>query len=192
MGDVKVRTLWESEGVEMRLPCGTEFEDPQPPASNHFSNVFVFHRASRCVHNDDCLAFYDSPARKMGLLVSALGVRHGQLAFHPSLTGPGLDDPRAFESWMNRLLTDWNFDTLCTAHNGVLRGGANERCRALLRDTAATFHMLAARIAAHGGEGGAATALTEEEKRKGEWVMAGGFAVSAAAGAVAGATCECG
>lgn len=29
--------------LEMRIPAGSEFIDPMPPTSNHFSNVFVFH-----------------------------------------------------------------------------------------------------------------------------------------------------
>lgn len=33
--------------LEMRVPAGSEFIDPQPPTDNHFSNVFVFHPASK-------------------------------------------------------------------------------------------------------------------------------------------------
>ena len=37
------------------VPAGAEFAEPRPPHRNHFSNVFVLHRASRTVHNDDCV-----------------------------------------------------------------------------------------------------------------------------------------
>eukprot|EP01043_Picozoa_sp_COSAG02_P067182 COSAG02_NODE_10703_length_1879_cov_2.104494_2_plen_216_part_00 len=33
--------------LDMRVPAGSEFIDPQPPTDNHFSNVFVFHPASK-------------------------------------------------------------------------------------------------------------------------------------------------
>jgi len=49
------------QGVFMRLPEGCEFADPQPPSSNHFANVFVYHVESSTVFNDDCLCFYDKP-----------------------------------------------------------------------------------------------------------------------------------
>jgi hypothetical protein len=94
--DPLVQSKWSPE-VEMRIPEGCEFDDPKPPQSNHFSNgavvvprsrigpctqlttlptaqVFVFHRASKAVHNDDCLMYFDHPLQKMGLL-AALGVR---------------------------------------------------------------------------------------------------------------------
>ena len=38
----KTRALWEPD-VFMRIPAGSEFVDPKPELSNHFSNVFVYH-----------------------------------------------------------------------------------------------------------------------------------------------------
>jgi hypothetical protein len=58
--DRVVQKLWEPE-VEMRIPAGSEFNNPLPPDSNHFSNVFVFHRKSRSVHNDDTVMFCTHP-----------------------------------------------------------------------------------------------------------------------------------
>ena len=56
------QNLWVPEG-EMRIPAGSEFANPKPPSSNHFSNLFVYHRESRTVHNDDCICYFDSPKR---------------------------------------------------------------------------------------------------------------------------------
>ena len=66
VSDPLILAQWSRRGVEMRLPDGCEFNDPQPPESNHFSNVFVFHHESKAVHNDDCLCYFDQPVRKMG------------------------------------------------------------------------------------------------------------------------------
>jgi hypothetical protein len=45
--DCGVMKLWESDGVFMRIPEGAEFNNPKPPTTNHFSNMFVFHEPSR-------------------------------------------------------------------------------------------------------------------------------------------------
>ena len=45
---------------------------PQPPASNHFANLFVYHAESRTVHNDDCLCYFVHPTRTMGLITTLI------------------------------------------------------------------------------------------------------------------------
>ncbi|CAF3965228.1 unnamed protein product, partial [Rotaria sp. Silwood1] len=52
--DCNVRKKWEPE-VEMRIPAGAEFVNPQPESRNHFISVFVYHRASRTLHVDDTI-----------------------------------------------------------------------------------------------------------------------------------------
>lgn len=47
LNDPCVRQSFQPE-LEMRIPAGSEFVDPQPPTSNHFSNVFVFHAVRAC------------------------------------------------------------------------------------------------------------------------------------------------
>jgi len=47
--------------VDMRIPDGSEYVNPLPPKSNHFCNVFVFHRASRTIHEDDTIVIPDKP-----------------------------------------------------------------------------------------------------------------------------------
>jgi hypothetical protein len=73
----------------------------------------------------------------MGVLLSlANNLSHDKLDFHQSLSGVGLlPDPQApldFKNWVQALCDDWDFETLCTAHNGVLQTGANRRVRELL------------------------------------------------------------
>jgi hypothetical protein len=158
--------MWKAQGVELRLPLGTEFNDPKPPLSNHFANIFVFHADSKAVHNDDCLCYYDRPSKKMGLLVGALGVKHDTLAFHTSLTSSGLTHPAAFQRWLENLVDEWKFDHLCTAHNGTLCGNASSRVRTLLAETRATFAELESRQEIDRlGQ----FALSEEGKTKGAW-----------------------
>ena len=169
VSDPAVQRLWTDEGIEMRLPPGTEFNDPQPPLSNHFSNVFVYHAESKAVHNDDCLCYYERPSKKMGLIVGAL-IKHDTLAFHSSFTGSGLTDPSAFQNWLESLVDEWNFDILCTAHNGTLCGNASSRVRKLLEESRDIFAKLSSRqeLIRQG-----TLVPTEEEKAKGAWSPGG-------------------
>jgi hypothetical protein len=54
-------------------------------------------------------------------LLSKVGPKDG-LHFHISLLKGGInrtkDAPMQFRSWIEDLLRDWDFDNLCTAHNG--------------------------------------------------------------------------
>jgi len=133
-GDVTcagVRQQWAPE-VEMRIPAGAEFVDPMPEKSNHFSNVFVFHRASHTIHNDDTVMC----ARDPSFLLRMLGFKHGTMMFHPSISGPGLhptaESPWQFKQWLEDLMRDWDFDNICSAHNGCKIGGAKEQLRQTL------------------------------------------------------------
>lgn len=129
----EVRAALEPE-LSLRIPVGAEFNDPKPPDANHFSNVFVLHRASKCVHNDDCLMFIESTQR-FGKLAAGLlwlgGVKANTLTFHLSYK-KALVDPLAFRAWLQCLLNEWDFDHLCTAHNGNCFGDAKKRIRELL------------------------------------------------------------
>lgn len=131
--DDKVRAALEPE-LSLKIPVGAEFNDPKPPDANHFSNVFVLHRASKCVHNDDCLMFIES-IKSFGILASGLlwlgGVKPNTLTFHLSYK-KALVDPLGFRDWLQCLLNEWDFDHLCTAHNGNCYGDAKKRIRELL------------------------------------------------------------
>ncbi|KAJ3320478.1 hypothetical protein HDU76_000297 [Blyttiomyces sp. JEL0837] len=148
-GDVNeesVRKLYEPE-VEMRIPDGSEFVDPQPPSYNHFSNVFVFHKASKVIHVDDTIMFGDKP----GFIQRLMGLTDGSMLFHPTMTSVGLqptpEAPLQFQSWMRKLLCDWDFDHLASAHNGVKIGGAKAMVEELLKNSEAALKNIGERKA---------------------------------------------
>eukprot|EP00667_Euglena_gracilis_P019728 EG_transcript_21192 len=135
-GDVSeeaVHRRWEPH-LAMLIPAGAEFDHPLPESSNHFSNLFVLHRASRTVHTDDTVLYLRHP----GLLLRLFGLHDGTMMFHPSIRGPGLlptpEAPRQFERWAEALLRDWDFDTLCSAHNACREGGAKAMLQRTLDD----------------------------------------------------------
>lgn len=136
--------------IDIRIPDGTDFADPKP-GSNHFSGAFVFHRESKAVHIDDCVMFLPN-AGLLGVN-RLLGFKGDRLYFHMTmavaLQQRGREcDPGAFGSWMGKLLADWDFVHLATAHNGVWYHSAREQCGALLTRTQPTFVELASRIQA--------------------------------------------
>ncbi|CAM9399227.1 unnamed protein product, partial [Ectocarpus fasciculatus] len=126
--DREVQELWEPD-VSMRIPDGAEFVNP--PSDNHFSCVFVFHRASQTIHIDDTVCYFEDP----GCLLSLIGAKKGSMKFHTSMTKAGLlptpEAPYDFKNWVQAIINEWDFDTVCTAHNGNKIGGA----KAQLQDT---------------------------------------------------------
>jgi hypothetical protein len=143
-GDIsqeEVRARWNPE-VEMRIPAGAEFIAPHPEAINHFSSVWVYHRASKTVHIDDTVCYFENP----GLLLKAVGKKHDHMEFHMSMSGPGLrpapDSPKIFKNWVLDILKDWDFDNMCTAHTGNKIGGAKEALRNTLEKAEHTFQRL--------------------------------------------------
>mmetsp|Transcript_13968 Transcript_13968/g.32898 ORF Transcript_13968/g.32898 Transcript_13968/m.32898 type:complete len:282 (-) Transcript_13968:55-900(-) len=129
---------WEPE-IEMRIPAGSEYVDPKPPKSNHFCNVVVFHKASRTIFNDDNLMVFNDP----GFLLRMFGIKDGDVIFHPSIKGPGLNPtpeaPLEYKKWILQMLIDWDFDNLVTAHNGNQIGGAKQKIEALLNKSEKLF-----------------------------------------------------
>ena len=96
----------------------------------------------------DCVCYYHNPVTTMGLITSVLpGVSHDKLAFHSSLKGSGLlstyEAPFQFAQWVEETVKVWDFDCLCTAHNGILRSGARARLKALLEETLPDLRDLA-------------------------------------------------
>jgi hypothetical protein len=134
--------------LDMLIPEGGEFDDPKPPDYNHLMNVLVFHKPSRTVHNDDCIMVVQSESMSFGANVASwfLEWMRPGMHFHPSLTGPGLyqssDAPVKFKASIERVLA-WDFDNLCSAHNGNSIGDARNQLKQLLADTEPTFQKLA-------------------------------------------------
>ncbi|KAJ3072469.1 hypothetical protein HDU98_003545 [Podochytrium sp. JEL0797] len=120
---------WASE-IELSIPAGCEFNSPQPELFNHFCGVVALHKASRFVICDDAF----ETVKNQGFLTSlASGLKNGDVRFHPSFQSHGLlatpEAPQQFFDWMQRLINEWDWDNLCTAHSGVVVGGSKEKLR---------------------------------------------------------------
>ena len=117
----------------MRIPDGAEFDNPA--ANNHFSSVFVFHKESRTIHDDDTLMYFD-PCN-LSCCLRLAGATPGKLYFHPSLATGGLhkfqESSAFFKAWVLKLINDWDFVNICTAHNGILMGNGKKLLRQTLR-----------------------------------------------------------
>lgn len=85
-------------------------------------------------------------AEHPGFLLSLAGFRHGTMAFHPSIKGSGLlNNPNApfqFRDWLTKLIEDWDFDTICTAHFGNKCGGAKQQLIEVLKKAEPLFQKL--------------------------------------------------
>ncbi|CAM2699015.1 unnamed protein product [Rotaria socialis] len=144
LDDSNVRKKWEPD-VEMRIPAGAEFINPQPESTNHFISVFVYHPASRTLHVDDTIMYAEKP----GFLLKLFGYKDGAVAFHPSIKSSGLyptsDAPYLFRDWMRNMLRDWPFENICCAHIGVKMGGAHADVTTLLNNAEPLFAKLSER-----------------------------------------------
>jgi hypothetical protein len=127
MSDPDVLSKWESQGVFMRIPEGAEFINPDD--FNHFSSVFIYHVESRTLYDDDTIMCFENP----GCLLKTFGIHSGQVAFHPvpweDNLFPDSDAPIQFRDFMLKLLDDWDFDNIVTAHTGNKIGGARQALR---------------------------------------------------------------
>ncbi|KAJ3414166.1 hypothetical protein HDV05_007028 [Chytridiales sp. JEL 0842] len=132
LNEAEVRDKWSPE-VEMRIPAGAEFVDPQPESYNHFSGVFVFHKESRTLYCDDTIAVSNNP----NFVSRLFGAKEGSMFFHPGIYGPGLysteEAPKQFLCWLDKLINDWDFVNIATAHNGYLLGTAKEKLTRVLK-----------------------------------------------------------
>lgn len=120
--------------LEMRIPAGAEFDDPKPPAHNHFSNVFVFHPASKVVVNDDTVMYFGEVE---GFLFKyVLRIKPFTMKFHTSMMSVGLrptpEAPLEFLAWFQKMLDDWDFEHLISAHTDGCYNTAKADARALL------------------------------------------------------------
>jgi len=141
LNNEEIRKKWEPE-IQMRIPAGAEFINPEPEAYNHFICVWVYAVAARVIHVDDTINYFSNPSTIMKIV----GKKPGLMEFHPSMAGPGLhptpEAPREFQVWVQQILNDWDFDTMCCAHIGNKIGGAKEALRETLEDAESTFAHL--------------------------------------------------
>lgn len=144
LGCASTRALFEPD-LAMRIPDGVEFISPKPPASNHFASVLVLHRPSGTIHADDTFNFFV----EANAVFKAAGIKPRQLQFHNSLKW-ALEDPLAYSRFLQRLLDEWDFDNICTAHSGNKIGGAKAELVALAQTVQPLLEKLAAEAAALG------------------------------------------
>ncbi|PRP76281.1 hypothetical protein PROFUN_07803 [Planoprotostelium fungivorum] len=128
----EIRSKWSPE-IEMRIPAGAEFAEPLPERTNHFSCVFVYHRESKTIHEDDTIMVISDP----GFFLRFLGgMKPDSMTFHQSMCNVGLyptpEAPYQFIDWLTALINDWDFDNVVGAHIGNKIGGAKEQLRAAL------------------------------------------------------------
>jgi len=146
--DCAVRTKWHPE-IDMRIPAGAEFIAPMPEKSNHFSGMFVFHAASRVIHIDDTVNVVEEP----GLLLKMFGFRDGDMMFHPTIKGHGLypthEAPYQFKAFIEGILHDWDFDSICAAHIGNKIGGAKQGLQYTLDKAEPLFKKLSEKNKKH-------------------------------------------
>jgi len=143
-GDLNVcatRNKWNPE-IETKIPSGSEFVAPLPEKSNHFSSVFVLHKASKTIHIDDTIMYSVDP----GFLLKLGGFKKGTMCFHTSIKGAGLlpnpDAPYQFRDFIAEMLKDWDFENICTAHFGNKIGGAKTQLEQLLANSDSLFKQL--------------------------------------------------
>jgi hypothetical protein len=125
---------WSPE-VEMRIPAGAEYVNPTPELLNHFICVWVFSRTAKTLHVDDTVNCYDTNS----VLLKITGKKRYQLAWHPTMDGPGLKSevgaPTQFKKWVEDVLRDWDFDNICCAHTGNNIGGAHDDLAELVKNS---------------------------------------------------------
>jgi hypothetical protein len=139
LGDTENLRRWESEGVFLRIPEGADFESPAE--DNHFSSVFVLHQESRTIHVDDTVQYFDHP----DCVLRMLGKSHGRMEFWNPRKGlqHTAEGPILFKEWIEKLVVDWEFENICTAHCGNKIGGAKEQLVTTIRENTPLFEELA-------------------------------------------------
>ena len=99
LGDESTRSLWEEEGIFMRIPDGAEFENPREDV--HFSSVVLFHSPSKTLHVDDTINYFENSSLPLRLL----GKKDGLMEFW--MLEKGLDhtsdSPVKFKTWVERI-----------------------------------------------------------------------------------------
>mmetsp|Transcript_1561 Transcript_1561/g.2793 ORF Transcript_1561/g.2793 Transcript_1561/m.2793 type:complete len:319 (-) Transcript_1561:317-1273(-) len=149
--------------LEMRIPAGSEFVNPKPPNANHFSNVFVFHPASKVVVQDDTVTYIRKPL----IVMRVLGLGPYSMHFHSSIKGPGLkptpEAPLEFIAWFQKMLDDWDFDTLISAHNGGCYGIGKITAQKLLTASEPQLRQLSKKNLKNASEAGGPAVSTGGE-----------------------------
>jgi len=135
------RSTWAPE-IDIRIPAGMEFVRPLPEKTNHMCGLFVFHEASRTIHQNDTLMLGYHP----NIILKVDGYRHHKMRFHKCITGPGLlpdpESPFVFKNWLLDIITDWDFDNVVAGHMGLMIGGAKAELQKLIIRSEPLFKTL--------------------------------------------------
>lgn len=138
LDDAEVLKQWEPD-VYMRIPDGAEFVNPAE--HNHLSCVFVFHPSSRTIHVDDTIVYIE----RSSCLLSFVGAKVGDMILTWNLAQCLYKTPEApyqFKSFLQRILKDWDFDNICTAHIGNKIGGAKKALEETVANAEDKFHEI--------------------------------------------------
>lgn len=123
----------------MRIPEGSEFKNPEE--HNRFSSVFVFHKQSKTIHDDDTIMYFD--AEHLSCCLRLAGLTSRRIFFHPTLTTVGLYKfPEAvnfFKEWIRKIIDDWDFENVCTAHYGVVMRDGKKMLKQTLKNYESKF-----------------------------------------------------
>ena len=141
--DSTILSKWEHEGIYMRIPDCTDFVHPK----RHFSSVFVFHKPSKTLFVDDTLCFWQNPGF---VLRNIAGIKDGSLHFHSSTFRGDLyfnaESPLQFVEWIRKVMEDWDFENICTAHSGNLLGSGKEQLGILVEASFSRLQVLSTKI----------------------------------------------
>ena len=159
----------------MRIPDGAEFVNPAE--NNHFSSVFVFHRDSQTIHDDDTLTYFNS--EHVGCSHRIMGIHPNRLTFHSSICRGGLykfkESARFFKEWILKILIDWDFKNICTAHYGLILGNGKKMLRQTLRRYESKFRCMeiarSTKIGVGGLRGSSGFIPSVDSKMRGEFMI---------------------
>jgi hypothetical protein len=123
---------WVNDGVEMRIPAGAEWINPLPESTNHFNCVWTFFKPAKTLHVDDSLNYFEN-TDLIRLLPSKL-FHQGKVSFHWSLgAGQALlktpAAPNELRKWLEKVMSDWDFENLCVAHKDIIIGDAKDKVK---------------------------------------------------------------
>jgi hypothetical protein len=132
----------------MRIPEGAEFKHPEE--NNRFSSVFVFHKQSKTIHDDDTIMYFD--AEHLNCCFRLAGLTSRRILFHPTLTTVGLykfpEAVKYFKEWMRKIIDDWDFENICTAHYGVVLRDGKKMLKQTLKNYEKKFREMSRQYSA--------------------------------------------
>jgi hypothetical protein len=117
--------------------------------------VFVYHQASRSLHVDDTIMYFDETAGFLlySIIFRIMQRRPGSVSLHTSAFSDAADEglfntedaTQQFTAWLEKICNEWDFDCLCTAHRGILPEGAKQATRDMLLKVQPAFKNYSAK-----------------------------------------------